>query len=421
MQDHDRALIVGETTFGKGLVQTVFQITENTGLALTTYHYYTPSGRLIQRNYNNVSLYDYYYVRDSAKQPKDKANLEVKLTDSGRTVYGGGGITPDEKIDNLKSNRFQDSLLQHYAFFNFSKHYLASHNSVRKDFVVDDAVMQEFKTFLKSQNVDYTDQDIAGVQDWMKESIKSELFTSQFGQLEGLKVRAEWDPQIAKAITFLPEAQTLQEHLKLAQKTNPSESLILHGLIRRQRPRSPTRAFYFVQRYSASDIEEVAGESCEPNRSCFPFDNSRRRILPGAACHHRNGDLSRVATCPVQRGQSIAAGRSLRGDTSGCLALRKRRRGHQNDSHRKTRQTADSLLDSLCPAEDRRDSHLHRQGADCRESPNHVRNVGEVSCHHEGAWQRSETGTDEYQAIGWTCTHHPCRASTRDLLEADGT
>jgi carboxyl-terminal processing protease len=80
LQDHDRALIVGETTFGKGLVQTVFQLSENTGLALTTYHYYTPSGRLIQRNYNGVSLYDYYYVRDDAAKP-DKSNLEVKLTD----------------------------------------------------------------------------------------------------------------------------------------------------------------------------------------------------------------------------------------------------------------------------------------------------------------------------------------------------
>ena len=223
LQDHDRALIVGETTFGKGLVQTVFQISENTGLALTTYHYYTPSGRLIQRNYNHVSLYDYYYVRDSDTQPKDKANLEVKLTDSGRTVYGGGGITPDEKIDNPKTNRFQDSLLQHYAFFNFSKHYMAVHNSVPKDFAVDDGVLQEFKAFLKSQDIEYTDSDIAGVQDWVKESIKSELFTSQFGQLEGLKVRAEWDPQIAKAVTFLPEAESLQEHLKLAQaqKTAP--------------------------------------------------------------------------------------------------------------------------------------------------------------------------------------------------------
>src|SRR6202012_5262658 len=119
LQDHDRALIVGETTFGKGLVQTVFQISENTGLALTTYHYYTPSGRLIQRNYDHVSLYDYYYVRDDSAKAH-KSNLEVKRTDSGRTVYGGGGITPDEKIENLKSNHFQDTLYQHYAFFDFS-------------------------------------------------------------------------------------------------------------------------------------------------------------------------------------------------------------------------------------------------------------------------------------------------------------
>jgi carboxyl-terminal processing protease len=221
LQDHDRALIVGETTFGKGLVQTVFQITENTGLALTTYHYYTPSGRLIQRSYDHVSLYDYYYVRDDDAKAKDKANLEVKLTDSGRTVYGGGGITPDEKIDNLKSNHFQDSLIINYAFFNFSKHYLASH-TITKDFEVDDAVMQQFKAFLKDHQVEYTDNDIAGVNDWIKESIKSELFTSQFGQLEGLKVRAEWDPQIAKSITYLPEAQTLQDHSKIAQKTNPT-------------------------------------------------------------------------------------------------------------------------------------------------------------------------------------------------------
>jgi carboxyl-terminal processing protease len=101
---------------------------------------------------------------------------------------------------------------------------MAAHNSVSKDFTVDDAVLQEFKNFLKSQNIDYTDQDIAGVEDWVKESIKSDLFTTQFGQLEGLKVRAEWDPQIAKAITYIPAAESLQEHLKLALKTNPAHN-----------------------------------------------------------------------------------------------------------------------------------------------------------------------------------------------------
>ncbi|HEU5340582.1 S41 family peptidase [Edaphobacter sp.] len=220
LQDHDRALIVGETTFGKGLVQTVFQTSDNTGLALTTYHYYTPSGRLIQRNYDHVSLYDYYYVRDDV--PKNNADREVRLTDSGRTVYGGGGITPDEKIADIKATPFQDNLLQHYIFFNFTRHYLAN-RSIARDFTVDDAVMQQFKDFLKAQQIDYTDADIKDNLEWIKTSIKAELFTSQFGQLEGLKVRAEWDPQIAKALTFLPEAQALADRsMKVDQKTTAS-------------------------------------------------------------------------------------------------------------------------------------------------------------------------------------------------------
>jgi carboxyl-terminal processing protease len=222
LQDHDRALIAGETTFGKGLVQTVFQISENTGLALTTYHYYTPSGRLIQRDYDGVSLYDYYYVRDDAKKA-DKSNTEVKLTDSGRTVYGGGGITPDEKVDSgifdpLNYNRFQTSLLQHYAFFDFSRHYLATH-TVARDFVVDDTILAQFKSFLKSNQIDSSDADIAAVQDWVKSNIKAELFTSQFGQLEGLKARAQADPEITKAIGFLPEAMALEDRDKSTQKT----------------------------------------------------------------------------------------------------------------------------------------------------------------------------------------------------------
>jgi carboxyl-terminal processing protease len=222
LQDHDRALIVGETTFGKGLVQTVFPIAENTGLALTTYHYYTPSGRLIQRSYDGVSLYDYYYVRDDAKKA-DKSNTEVKLTDSGRTVYGGGGITPDEKITVPDLNRFQISLLQHYVFVisgvgTFDKHYIATH-TVGRDFVADDAVMQQFKDFLRANQVEYTDADIAGVQDWIKSNIKAELFTSQFGQLEGLKVRAAADPEITKATTFLPEALALVDRGKGQQNT----------------------------------------------------------------------------------------------------------------------------------------------------------------------------------------------------------
>jgi carboxyl-terminal processing protease len=217
LQDHDRALIVGETTFGKGLVQTVYNLGENTGLALTTYHYYTPSGRLIQRNYSGVSLYDYY--SHGGTPPADTASREVKLTDSGRTVYGGGGITPDEKIESPKLNHFQDSLLYKDAFFHFAPVYLAN-RTVDRNFQVDGAVLAEFKKFLTSQEIPWTDADLNGVSDWLKIGIKDKILTIQFGQLQGLRARADWDPEIQKALGYLPEAQALENnaHKVLAQK-----------------------------------------------------------------------------------------------------------------------------------------------------------------------------------------------------------
>jgi carboxyl-terminal processing protease len=224
LQDHDRALIVGETTFGKGLVQTVYNLSDNTGLALTTYHYYTPSGRLIQRNYSGVSLYDYYYNHAGAEAP-DNANRDVKLTDSGRTVYGGGGITPDEKVEAPKSDHFQDDLLFHGAFFHYAPHYLAN-RTIDKNFQVDDAVLADFKQFLTSQNIPWTEKDITDNLEWVKVNIKGEIFGSQFGQLQKLLVLAQWDPQIQKAATYLPEAQALEDHAHkvLAEKAQARET-----------------------------------------------------------------------------------------------------------------------------------------------------------------------------------------------------
>src|SRR6476659_3121548 len=210
IQDHDRGLILGETTFGKGLVQTVYPLSNDTGLALTTAKYYTPSGRLIQRDYSNVSLYDYYFDRDGIG---DTTNKEVKLTDSGRTVYGGGGISPDVKVDPIKSNHFQDSLLQHYAFFNFAKHYVNSHHST-KGFEVDENVLQDFRKSLDIDNTPYTEADFVQNNDWIRSSIKSELFVDAFGQEEGLKVRAETDPEVTKALDLMPQAKQLAENAR---------------------------------------------------------------------------------------------------------------------------------------------------------------------------------------------------------------
>jgi carboxyl-terminal processing protease len=210
IQDHDRGLILGETTFGKGLVQTVYPLANDTGLALTTAKYYTPSGRLIQRDYSNVSLYDYYFERDDSN---NVSNKEVKLTDSGRTVYGGGGITPDVKFDAPKSNHFQDTLLQHYGFFNFAKHYVINHK-ITKNFEVDENIMQEFRKSLETDNIPFTEADLLQNNEWIRSNIKSEVFVDAFGQEEGLKVKAETDPEVLKGLDLLPQARQLAENAR---------------------------------------------------------------------------------------------------------------------------------------------------------------------------------------------------------------
>jgi carboxyl-terminal processing protease len=209
LQDHDRALIAGEITFGKGLVQTVFNLSDNTGLALTTYHYYTPSGRLIQRNYTGVSLYDYY--NNGGTAPSDTANREVKFTDSGRTVYGGGGISPDVKIESPKNNHFQELLLYKDVFFHFAPVYVANH-TVDKNFQVNESVLAEFKKYLTDQKITWTEAELNGVMDWLKIGIKDKIITIQFGELQGMRTHADWDPEIQKALTLLPAAQALEDH-----------------------------------------------------------------------------------------------------------------------------------------------------------------------------------------------------------------
>jgi carboxyl-terminal processing protease len=218
IQDHDRGLIAGEVTFGKGLVQTVYPLSENTGLALTTAKYYTPSGRLIQRDYSNISLYDYYFDRDTDEN--GTSNHEVKLTDSGRTVYGGGGITPDVKLTPVKTNAFQDTLLIHYAFFNFAQHYTDTHH-VTDAFEVDDQIMQEFRKSLDDQKIQYTPADFTQNADWLKSSIKSEIFVDAFGEEKGLQVRAQSDPQVLKALELMPQAKQLADNARkiLAERT----------------------------------------------------------------------------------------------------------------------------------------------------------------------------------------------------------
>ena len=213
LQDHDRAWILGETTFGKGLVQTVFPLSENTGLALTTMHYYTPSGRLIQRDYSNISFLDYYYNTGN----HDQKNLsDVKMTDSGRTVYGGGGITPDEKYEAPKLNKFQIEVLSKFAIFNFSAQFFCARpdHSLARGWEPDDSVVDQFRGYLKKTDVAVTDADFTANRQWVKEQLKAQMYLAAFSNEAADCVRIEQDPEVLKAAESMPKAKALLDSAK---------------------------------------------------------------------------------------------------------------------------------------------------------------------------------------------------------------
>jgi carboxyl-terminal processing protease len=208
LQDHDRALILGETTFGKGLVQTVYPLIENTGLALTTAHFYTPSGRLIQRDYSNKSFFDYYYHKDdNARNMQD-----VKMTDSGRTVYGGGGITPDERYTAPKPDRMQTEFSRKDAFFNFTRTYFGSHDAkLPQGWDVSNEILNELHDYLLKKQYEFTEAEWAQDHDWIKRSLKYEMYMTAFNMEDAKRVQAESDPEVLKAIDLMPKARALQD------------------------------------------------------------------------------------------------------------------------------------------------------------------------------------------------------------------
>ena len=216
LQDHDRALILGETTFGKGLVQTVYPLRDNTGLALTWAHFYTPSGRLIQRDYANKSFFDYYFHREeNARNPVD-----VKMTDGGRTVYGGGGITPDEKYENPKLDRFEVELFRN-GLFNFSRSYFGSKTpTLPAAWMPDAQTLGELKSYLKSHGTVFTDAEFTRDQEWIRRYLAREMYTSAFNVDESDAMFSRTDPEVAKAVELMPKASALLQSAKkvLAQR-----------------------------------------------------------------------------------------------------------------------------------------------------------------------------------------------------------
>ncbi|MEO7142579.1 MAG: S41 family peptidase [Bryobacteraceae bacterium] len=221
LQDHDRAWILGEPTFGKGLVQSQYPLSDDCALLLTIAKYYTPSGRLIQRDYSHHSLLEYYSRMDRAKNPQD-----MKHTDSGRVVYGGDGIAPDERYEPPTLTDFQARLLRNFAFFNYGSKYFASHpTTLPADWKPGDDVLNDFRAFLKQSNLTFTDAEFNQEQTWIGQQLKIELFLTAFNKDASDRVAIATDPAVVKGTESLPASRSLLARARLAQRTLPPREL----------------------------------------------------------------------------------------------------------------------------------------------------------------------------------------------------
>ncbi len=205
VQDHDRGLVVGQTSWGKGLVQSVLTINRSRGLALTTARYYTPSGRCIQRDYSHGL--DDYYNPDDDKDAKPQG--PAYKTDLGRVVYGGGGINPDVVVTPSKATEYLLNLRYRYsAFFRFAVQE-KERFGIQPGQHADDVVLDRFKTWVLEQKLPYTDKDWEANREAMKEQLSIEMQNVAYGVEAGFKLQCETDPVVQKALELMPQAEEL--------------------------------------------------------------------------------------------------------------------------------------------------------------------------------------------------------------------
>jgi len=234
LQDHDRALVIGETTFGKGLVQSIIPLEYGTALTLTSTKYYTPSGRLIQRDYSNEGLYDYYtrggLGQDeggaAAAKPQPTPTGPESLTDTGRKVYGGGGIAPDENVKprtvSVPQQRLIDPIfaftrelvngrVRGFEDYKVGRPIEFARDLKSDEYVVTDNLFKAFKAFTLADDTykGLTERQIDSARDFVNRQMRYDIASAAYGTVTAGQALVSDDPQVAKAIEVLPRAKEL--------------------------------------------------------------------------------------------------------------------------------------------------------------------------------------------------------------------
>jgi len=212
IQDHDRGLVLGETSWGKGLVQSVYTLPYGAGLALTTSKYYTPAGRNIQRDYS--SFYDYYVVDESQNTEVPLKDRKIYRTDTGRTVYGGGGITPDVFVKPAELSDVTQLLEVRSAIFGFAVLYASEHPDLEKDLAITPAMVEKLVAYAAGKEIATEDEirktlAIPADRSYIERSLKAEIVAAKFGFDASYPFRLAGDELVARAIALFPDAAKL--------------------------------------------------------------------------------------------------------------------------------------------------------------------------------------------------------------------
>jgi len=230
LQDHDRALIVGETTFGKGLVQFPFQLDYDSALLLTIAKYFTPSGRLIQRDYSNSGFYNYYFPGGLAADKQSQAATPTgpeSHTDTGRAVYGGGGISPDEVVKpgtiNATERQLRDVLfafslelisgrIPGFEQYKVQRAIEFDHDLANEDFPITDTLFKELKKFATAKpSYKGTAEALDKSRTFAERQLRYNLLSAAYGFRTATQVFNDGDPQISRAVDAMPRARELAQ------------------------------------------------------------------------------------------------------------------------------------------------------------------------------------------------------------------
>jgi carboxyl-terminal processing protease len=195
-QDHDRAVVVGEPSFGKGLVQRVFDLPEATGLALTTALYFTPSGRSIQRPLAQLQK----------ALPAGNPGTGFR-TDSGRNVESAGGIEPDQLVRPAGLTPFQMAVEASSSVLNFAQQYVSGHAKITAEFEVTPELLDEFQQFLSGRQIRPSISEWSANREYVRNRLKTEIFNLVFGVAKGDEIEAQRDPVIQQALRSLAASQ----------------------------------------------------------------------------------------------------------------------------------------------------------------------------------------------------------------------